>query len=121
MQTHYREMMLYYDPESSSHRATLAHARSIVPHLKAFDWRKTPSTGTSWQQIIAALGKHPKELLNKAHPYYQEHIRGREFDDESWIKVLQFNPGMLRGPIAIRGKRAVLCATPTDIYRLRVL
>ncbi|MCB0634607.1 MAG: hypothetical protein R2824_35540 [Saprospiraceae bacterium] len=118
MKTHYREIMIYYNPDSSSDRKTVAHAQSVSRHIKTYAYKCTPSTGTSWHQIIQALGKHPKELLNKAHPYYQEHIRGREFDDESWINVIRYNPEILKAPIAVRGRRAIVCSTPTDIYKL---
>ncbi len=118
MKTHSREIMIYYNPESSSDRQTVAHAQSVSRYIKSFAFGRTPSTGTSWQQIIHALGKHPKELLNKAHPYYQQHIRGREFDDESWINVIRHNPEILKAPIAVRGRRAIVCSTPTDIYKL---
>lgn len=121
MKTHQREIMIYYNPESSSDRKTVAYARGVVPHLKTYAFHQTPSTGASWQHIIEALGLHPKELLNKAHPYYQQHIRGREFDEESWIKVLRYNPDLIKAPIAMRGGRAILCCTPTDIFRLASL
>lgn len=118
MKTHRREIMIYYNPDSSSDRKTVAHAQSVSRHIKLYAFSRTPSTGTSWRQILQALGKHPKELLNKAHPYYQQHIRGREFDDESWINVIRYNPDILKAPIAVRGRRAIVCSTPTDIYRL---
>ena len=118
MKTHSREILIYYNPESSSDRKTVAHAQSVVPHVRTFPFGQTPSTAASWQSILKALDRHPKELLNKAHPYYQAHIRGREFDKESWIKVLRYNPQILKAPIAIRGKRVILCESPTDIYKL---
>ncbi|MEM7572302.1 MAG: ArsC/Spx/MgsR family protein [Bacteroidota bacterium] len=118
MWTHQREILLYYDPGNSSHRATRAHARSVVPHLKEYDFAHSPSNGTSWHQIITSLGKHPKELMNKAHPYYQSHLRGREFDEESWLKILCKNPALFKAPIAVRGHHALLCDTPTAVYRL---
>ena len=68
--------------------------------------------------ILRALDAHPKELLNKAHPFYQRHIRGREFDKTSWLNVLARNPELIKAPIAIRGNRAVICTQPTDIYQL---
>ena len=118
MKTHPREILVYYNPESSSDRKTVAHAQSMVPHVRSYAFGKAPSTSTSWQMIIKSLNLHPKELLNKAHPYYQKHIRGREFDEESWINVLRHNPDLIKAPIAIRGNRAILCTNPTDIYRL---
>lgn len=56
--------------------------------------------------------------MNKAHPYYQAHLRGRDFDDEAWLKILANNPYLFKAPIAVRGRRAVFCETPTAIYRL---
>ena len=118
MKTHRREIQIYYNPESSADRRTVAHAQGLSTHIKTYSFDKTPSTGTSWQQIISSLNVHPKELLNKAHPYYQQHIRGRDFDQESWIKVLRYNPELIKAPIAIRGSRAIVCTNPTDIYKL---
>ena len=118
MKTNKREILLYYNPESSADRKTVAHAKGLVPHLKTYAFSKSPSTTTSWRQIINSLGLHPKELLNKAHPYYQRNIRGREFDEEGWMTVLQYNPELIKAPIAVRGDKAILCSTPTDIYKL---
>lgn len=118
MKTNKREILIYYNPESSNDRKTVAHAQSIVHHVRSYSFQKAPSNGTSWQQIINSLALHPKELLNKAHPYYREHIKGREFDDESWLKVLQYNPELIKAPIAIRGRKAILCTNSTDIHRL---
>jgi len=118
MKTHFREIMIYYNPDSSTDRATVAHARSLSRHVKGYAFAKAPSTGASWQTILKALNLHPKELFNKADPYYQENLRGRDFDEESWIKIIQRNPHLLRAPIAMRGNRAIICKTPTDIYRL---
>ncbi|MEM9920863.1 MAG: ArsC/Spx/MgsR family protein [Bacteroidota bacterium] len=120
MKTHQREIMIYYNPDSSADRKTVAHAQSLTPHIKSYSFGRTPSTGTSWQMILKALDLHPKEILNKAHPYYQAHIRGREFDNESWVKVLRYNPDLIKAPIAIRGKKAILCTNPTDIYKLLI-
>ena len=118
MKTHQREILIYYNPESSNDKKTVAHAQGLAAHVRTFAFDKAPSNGTSWKQIVHSLDMHPKELLNKAHPYYQEHIRGREFNDEDWLNILKFNPGILKAPIAMRGKKAVLCQSATDIYKL---
>ncbi len=118
MKTHEREIRIYYDPTNSTHRQTVTHARSHTPHVTAYAFKDAPSTTTSWRQIIMSLGKHPRDLMNKAHPYYQEHIRDCDFDDDCWLNVLSKNPELFRSPIALRGSRAVLCETPTDVYRL---
>jgi len=118
MKTHDREILIYYNPDSRSHRLTVAYAKTVSNHVKAYAFGQTPSTETSWRSIIEALNLHPKELMNKAHPYYQLHIRGREFEDENWATILRRNPQIIKAPIAIRGRKVILCITPTDVYRL---
>ncbi len=118
MKTHRREILIYYNPESSNDRKTVAHAQSLAPYIRTFAFHQAPSTGTSWQQIISALNLRPKDLMNKAHPYYQENIRGRKFNEEDWLNVIMHNPTLLRAPIAMRGDKAVLCSSATDIYKL---
>jgi arsenate reductase len=118
MRTNQREILIYYHPESTSDRKTIAHAQSVSPYVRSFSFDQAPSNGTSWRQILTFLDCDPKELLNKAHPYYQSTIRGREFDTESWVKVIKNNPDLIKAPIAIRGKQAILCKNTTDIYRL---
>jgi arsenate reductase len=119
MKTHHREIQIYYNPESNYHRKTLAYAKSMARHVKSYAFHQTPSTETSWQQIIKALDlEDPKVLLNKADPYYQEHLRGRDFSEACWIKIIQKNTHLIKFPIALRGNRAIVCQRPKDIYKL---
>ena len=118
MRTHEREILIYYNPNSSSDRKTVAHAKSTGLKIKSYYHSQAPSTRTSWKTILESLDMHPKELLNKADPYYQSNLRGREFELEDWLNVLQRNPELIKSPIAVSGRKAVLCKTPTDIYKL---
>lgn len=118
MKKNTREILIYYDPRRRNDRQTIAMARGLSVHVRSYAYGQTPSTETGWKGILNALDCHPKDLLDKSHPYYQLHIRGREFDDESWIKILRFNPDIIRSPIAMRGRHAVFCNSPSDIHRL---
>lgn len=118
MQSHRREILVYYNSDSDRDRKTVVFAKSLVKHVKSYNFSSALTTRRSWQEILLALDIHPKEILNKAHPYYQEHLRGREFGLSNWLKVIAHNPDLIKAPIAIRGKRAILCLTPTDIYQL---
>jgi len=118
MKTDNNEVMLYYDGNSSIGRKVRAYAYSLAPHIKDLDYGQAGLTGMLWREILSMLQTQPKEILNKSHPYYRQHIRGRDFDDEGWLNILLRNPEVIRAPIAIRGRRAVLCDNPTDIYKL---
>lgn len=119
MKSSKREISIYYNPESSSDRKTVAYAQSLSHFVKAYTFQQNPcNSNTGWCRILAALNMHPKELMNKAHPYYQANIHGHEFDEEGWLNILRTNPELIKAPIAIRGEKAVLCVNPKDIYRL---
>jgi arsenate reductase len=118
MRSHPREILIYYNPNSSSDRKVLAYAQSTGLKIRSYCHTKSPSTSTSWQTILKTLDVHPKELMNKADPYYQANLRGKEFDDEGWLSVLMRNPQLIKSPIAVKGKKIVVCNTPADIYKL---
>ena len=118
MKTHPREILLYYNPSSSKDKKTLAYANSISKHVRSFSHANNRSTPTAWKVMLKALGLHPKKLFNKALPEYQSKLRGKEFDHEGWLRVLQNNPHLIKSPIAIKGNKVILIETPTDILRL---
>ncbi len=118
MKTNPREILIYYNPKSASDRKTVAYAKSLTPHIKSFSHQKANCSSTTWQVILNNLELEPKKLFNKALPEYQQKLRGKELDEEGWINVLKHNPHLLKAPIALRGNKAMLCISPTDILRL---
>ncbi len=118
MKTYGNELRILYNPNSSPDKKTIAHARSTGSKVLTFEFGKSRSTTTGWKQLLGYLGAHPKELLNKAHPYYQQNIKGKEFDEHGWLNILQNNPELIKHPIAIKGNKAIFCLTPTDVYKL---
>jgi len=118
MKTNPREILVYYNPDSSAGKKTLAHAKSLSPHVRAYAYSNNPSTTTSWDMILSSLDMEPKDLLDKSHPEYQAKIRGKEFDNHGWLEVLSKNSHLIKAPIVIKGSKAVLCVNPTDVHRL---
>lgn len=119
MRTTENEILVYYNPEQNTARQVLAYARSLVSHVHEIEYHKTRFSTTIWRHILDMMGDpDPKSLLNKAHPFYREHLKGRDFNREDILNIIIRNPDIIRAPIAIRGKRAVFCENPTDILRL---
>ncbi len=119
MKTHASEILVYYNPQSARARKVLAIARSISPSVREVEYHKTPFTPMMWHQLLAMLELRPKDLLNKSDSYYQENIKGRDFDAEGWLNILINNPDLIKAPIAVRGNRAILCNSPNDVLQLQ--
>ena len=113
-----RELTLVYDSSTSEGRKALAFAYSLAPKVNKQDVTEVSLSATFVRQVLKQLNLRPKDLLNRAHPYYQEHLRGCDLDAEGWLHVLTHNPSLLKAPIALQGDRAVLCEPASLIYTL---
>ena len=118
MKSHPNEMWLFFDCESSTHKKTLALAKSITENINEFTFQHNKLSKFRWAEILSMLQMRPKDLLNKADNKYQEELAGHDFDDDNWLEILRNNPCMIKGPIAIMNGKAVLCVNPKDIYKL---
>lgn len=112
------EILLYLKSDCSKSKKVLAYAKSLSNNVNTVNLSKTKGTGTIWQSIMSKLDVSPKQLLDKSKPFYQENIRGRDFEDRDWTFLLMNNPELLRSPIAIKGDKAMILDNPTDIYKL---
>jgi arsenate reductase (glutaredoxin) len=118
MKSHPNELFLYYNPSHSVDKQMRAYAKAVSNHVNEINIEKEPITSTGWQTILNKLQLRPKDLLNRAHPDYQNLIAGRTWDDEGWLNILIRNPHLLKAPIAIKKERAVLCLTPNNLLEL---
>lgn len=109
---------VYYNPSNRVGKQTVAYAHSLSGRVKATSYGTDAFTKTIWKYLLKKLNKTPKELLNKAHPYYQQKIRGKEFDSEGWLNVLMNHAFLIKGPIVVWKDKARLCETPTDIMKM---
>lgn len=116
MKTIGNEIMILYDSASHEGRKTLAYAHTISPNVKSWDYSLLPLTGAMWQQLLSMLQLHPKELLDKSHPYYQTHIQGHDFDPEGWLNILRQSTFLIQWPILVKGDKAILCTTPESVF-----
>lgn len=118
MKTHPHELLIIFDAGSPLARRTLAYAHTLSRHVREIEYNKSSFTDTLWRQLISKLDVEPKELLDKSHPYYQINLRGRSFDEEGWLTVIRRNTHLIKAPIAVMGKKAILCTNPTLIFSL---
>ena len=113
-----KELTLVYDSTTSEGRKALAFAYTLAPKVNKQDVSEVSLSSTFMRQVIKQLNLRPKDLLNRAHPYYQQHVRGREFNMEGWLEVLRHNPQLIKAPIALMGDKAVICEPASLINSL---
>jgi arsenate reductase (glutaredoxin) len=120
MQFHPNEIFLLYNPQTSTGKQTKAMAMTINHHINALDVIHEKLGPTYWKEVVNLVGLPPKDLMDRSHPDYQEKVAGKSYTMTGYLDVLMHNPHLLKAPIAIYNGKAVLCQTPTDIYKLGV-
>ncbi len=113
-----KELTLVYDSGTYEGKKALAYAYSLAPKVNKQDVSEVHLSTTFLRQVIERLNVRPKDLMNRAHPFYQRYIRGCDYDTEGWLHVLARNPQLLRAPIAVLGDRAVICEPASNIQTL---
>ncbi len=112
------EIVLFYNPNHPGSQKTLAYAKGEGLPLRDVDIIKNQFTGTQLEELAGRLGLPIDGLVNKEHPHYDKHYANANFDDEGWIKIMRKNPALIKEPIAIRGHKAIIVNTPSDLSRL---
>lgn len=118
MKIHPSELYLYHNSAQLNVKQTLAYAKSITRFVNEIDIIKEKVTTTQWYTLLLKLNLRAKDLLNRAHPDYQNLIAGNDWDEDSWLQILVRYPYLIKSPIAIFRDKAILCNTPTDILKL---
>lgn len=118
MKFHPNELVLIYDPHTDLGKKTMAMAKGISNHINDFDYCHSDLTTTIWKEILQRLKMQPKEIMKRSSKYYEDNIKGHEITMQGLLDIITHNPDIIAGPIAIMGKKAVLCKTPTDVLKV---
>ncbi|MCM5663309.1 arsenate reductase family protein [Galbibacter mesophilus] len=117
--TNDRQITFIFNPSTKLGRECQAYVASSDAKILAIDLTKTKIADTEWVEIAERLGRTVPELIPTDHPAftntYGENVK---LDDDDALKVLNKNPETLVYPIAIRGEKAVMAHSFSDILKL---
>lgn len=113
-----RQITLYYNSNSTRAKKTFAYAKAEGLPIQDIDILKNPLTGTQIVELAGRLDVLVKDLVNQEHSSYKHRFEHHDFSSEDWIKMIQHNPEIMKQPIALRGNKAILVETPTDIIKI---
>lgn len=113
-----REITLLFKPGVKKDKNTYVLASQITPHIKQIDVFKDKLTETQLLTIVAMLGIDVEKIVERESDLYKEKYDGKSFDTQGWVQVLVQNPELIKTPIAIKGKKAMLIETPSNVMDL---
>lgn len=114
-----RQISLFYVGNSNRAKQSLAYAKALGLTIFLVDWLKTALKVAQFAKLVTRLGYDVKDLVNQNHPSsYSSKFEHHDLSTEDWIKMIRYNPEIMKQPIALQGKKTILVETPSDIIKI---
>jgi arsenate reductase (glutaredoxin) len=105
-------LKIYHNPKCKHSRAGLDYLKSKTSDFVVRDYQKVSITKDEINEIILKTNLAAKDLVRTQDEYYKKSLKGRNFTNEEWIKIIEENPKLLQRPIIV-GKLKAIIANPT--------
>lgn len=109
---------IYHNPRCSKSRAGLKHLETKNVEFELVEYLKYPLSEDEVKDILVKLNIKPFELVRTQEDFYKKELKGQEFTDDEWVKILVENPKLIKRPIVEKGYKAVWAIPPEEMDRL---
>jgi arsenate reductase len=113
-----KQIILFYSSKSVRAKQTLAYAKTKGLAIQEIDILSAKLTGTQIVELANRLHLEVSDLVNQEHPSYTTNFEHHNFSTNDWIKMMQYQPEIMKQPIALKGDTTILIETPTDIIKI---
>jgi arsenate reductase len=108
-------MKIYHNPQCKKSRAGLQYLKDKNIPFEIVEYLKNPLTEKLLEGLLAKLNKRPLEIIRTQEEYYRKNLKGKDFKDHEWIRILVQNPKLIQRPIVEKDYKAVIGDPPENI------
>ncbi|WP_372776727.1 polyphosphate kinase 1 [Mangrovibacterium sp.] len=101
-------MRIYHNPRCSKSRAGLQYLEENGYTVEVINYMKDGISEDEIREIISLTGLSAFELVRTQEEQFRTDYKDQVLSDDEWVNVLAANPKLLKRPIVLNGKRAVL-------------
>lgn len=100
-------LKVYHNPRCKKSRAGLEFLKNNQVDFEVLEYLKTGLTKKDIQEILLKMNVEAHELVRTQESYYKSDLKGKNFNQDEWIKIITEHPKLLKRPIAISRHKAV--------------
>jgi arsenate reductase len=101
-------LRIYHNPQCKKSRAGLHYLQGKKLKFGIIDYLKNPLTEKELEKLLVKLNKKPVEIIRNQEEYYKKNLRGKNFNDHEWIRIISENPKLLQRPLVEADYKAVV-------------
>jgi arsenate reductase len=99
---------IYHNAQCKKSRAGLQYLRDKKLPFEIVEYLKNPLTEKQLETLLAKLNKKPTEIVRTQESYYKKNLKGKNFNNHEWIRILLQNPRIIQRPIVEKDYKAVI-------------
>jgi len=101
-------LRIYHNPQCKKSRAGLQYLREKNLKFEIREYLKIPLSEKELEKLLVKLNKKPIEIIRTQEEYYKKNLRGRNFSDHEWIRIITENLKLLQRPVVEADYKAVI-------------
>lgn len=109
---------IYHNPRCSKSRQTLKLIRDNNVEPKIVEYLKEMPSAKDLKLILAKLDMKVTDVIRKEEAVFKEKFKGKSFNDDEWLTIIDENPKLLQRPIVVKGSKAVMGRPPENVIDL---
>lgn len=110
--------IIYHNPRCRKNRAGLELAMEKFKDIEIVEYLKTGISPQTLKKLSQQLNIKVTDMLRTQEEYYKKELKGKNFSDEKWLKIISENPKLLKRPIVVKGVKAVIAESIDDLNLL---
>jgi arsenate reductase len=106
---------IYHNPRCKKSRAGLQYLEAKNVEFELIEYLKNPINENELKDILMKLNVKPIEMIRTQEDIYKKEFKGKDFNDEEWVKIMVENPKLIKRPIIIKDYKAVWADPPENM------
>ena len=103
---------IYHNPKCKKSREGLKYLQEKGIDIEIVNYIKEGITEQELSEIVMKLNLKPANIVRTQEELYRKELKGRNFTDREWIKILSENPKLIERPIVMAKHKAVIAQPP---------
>lgn len=98
---------IYHNPRCKKSRAGLQYVQERTSEIEVVEYLKEPINIDILKRLLMKLNQTPHNMIRTQEAIYKSDFKGRNFNDDEWVKIMVENPKIIKRPIVVKGNKAV--------------
>ena len=111
-------MKIYHNPRCTKSREALQLLKDNGADVEVIEYLKEVPGEKELKEVLAKLNIPAEELVRKGENIYKEKFKGKNFNEQEWIRIMVEYPKLIERPIVVDGYRAVIGRPPEKVLEL---